>query len=45
MGFVWQCVLYLLQYDLTYIAIGAFAILIVCGLVRFVIELKEDYEN
>lgn len=43
--FVWQCALFLLEYDLTYTVIGALAIVIVCSLVRFVIKLKEDYDE
>lgn len=45
MNFIIQCVMFLLKYDLTYIAIGSLAILILCWLVRFIITLKEDKED
>ena len=43
--FIWQCIWYLLQYDLTYITLAAFALLVVLWLVRFIITLKEDQDE
>ena len=43
--FIWQTVWYLLQFDLTYIATGGFAVLVVCWLIRFLITLIEDRED
>jgi hypothetical protein len=40
--FVIQCAAFLLKYELTYVVIGALAILVVSWLVRFIIQLWED---
>ena len=43
--FIWQCIWYLLQYDLAYITLAAFALLVVLWLVRFIMTLKEDQDE
>lgn len=40
--FVWRLVAYLMTMDLLFFCILAAVVLIVCGLVRFIIKLKED---
>lgn len=41
-NFVIQCFMFLLKMNLFYFVVIAFCILVVCGLVRFIITLKED---
>lgn len=40
--FVWRLVAWLMTMDLLFFCILAAVVLIVCGLVRFIIKLKED---
>ena len=42
---VWEIIMFLLQWDLFYFAIGALAILILLWLLQFVIALKEDKDE
>lgn len=42
---VWEIIMFLLQWDLFYFAIGALAILILLWLLQFVITLKEDRDE
>ena len=43
--FIWQCVLFLMQYDLTYTVLAAIAILVVLWVIRFIIALMEDNDE
>lgn len=44
--FIIQCALYLLSLDVTFMALIGLGILIVCGAIRFIIEIVEDkYEG
>ena len=40
--FIGRCIAYLMTMDLLFFCILAAVVLIVCGLVRFIIKLKED---
>lgn len=42
MDFIWQCVLMLLGMDIVYFVVISLAILVVCWLVQFVIQLVQD---
>ena len=42
---VWEIIMFLLQWDLFYFAIGALAILILLWLLQFIITLKEDKDE
>lgn len=42
MDFLWQCVLLLLGMDIVYFVVISLAILVVCWLVQFVIQLVQD---
>ena len=42
---VWEIVLFLLQWDLFYFALGALAILILLWVLNFIITLKEDSDE
>lgn len=42
MDFIWQCVLTLLGMDIVYFVVISLAILVVCWLVQFVIQLVQD---
>ena len=42
MDFLWQCVLMLLGMDIVYFVVISLAILVVCWLVQFDIQLVQD---